>query len=357
MLKDILKLLSGGTGKSPATISRSIRQSEDISKLYEIAVGCYTDTVESIGEYAPDSPRGAREELRKKMKGIRASIRLAHDRASFEETHKSVDGELKGFTRLVEQHIASQERDAKEIMALMASMADSVASRDKQHNVRFKGIAKKLRLLTTSQDLAEIRAQLSAEVGQLEIYVDDMSRDTQAALERVKSDLQARERAVLKTPEWTEQPVDPQTQFAGRTEALVLIDGRLRGPNQFCLARFTIQGYPQLAARHSPQTMGELIKEFAARLKKQLPEAALYSRWSESELAAVVECHLPDLAGRAVELERRLSGAFSLPSAAGGSEQIAVSCVSHIVQAVRGESAAQLADRLSGAGQSLIPTR
>ena len=48
-----------------------------------------------------------------------------------------------GLRTLVQ--LAQQEKETRQVMAIVAVMAESMADREKQYNVRFRGIGKKLR--------------------------------------------------------------------------------------------------------------------------------------------------------------------------------------------------------------------
>lgn len=348
MIKQWMKRISG---PSPGTLSASMRKMDSLETLFDSAVDCYSAALDSVSEAAGDFPRGAREDFRRKLKQIRGVIRAAQDQDSFTECKRQFDAEVRRFGRLVEDHTQAQERDAKEIMAIVATMADSIASREKQHNVRFKGIARKLRLLTTSTDLGEIRQRLSEEVGQLDKYVDDMARDTQSALDRVRTGLQARQEG-RRTQPWVDEAVDPVTKLSGRSEALAVLATRMRQNLQFCIVLFCVEGYSDLSTRQSRTAMDALLAEFAQRLRTLLPDVPLLCRWSEAEVMAVLEGNLPEVAGRALEMERRLSGSYAVGSAATGEERVSISCVSSVLQPLRGESGQQLLERLRAGRRS-----
>lgn len=342
MIKQWMKRISG---PSPGTLSGSMHKMDSLESLFTSALDSYAAAVDSVSEAAGDSPRGARDEFRRKLKQIRASIRAAQDQSAFLECRRQFDAEVRRFGRLVEEHAQTQERDAKEIMAIVATMADSIASREKQHNVRFKGIARKLRLLTTSTDLGEIKQRLSEEVGQLDKYVDDMARDTQSALDRVRTGLQARQEG-RRTQPWMDEAVDPVTKLAGRSEALVVLATRMRQDLQFCIVLFCVEGYADLSTRQSRTVMDSLMAEFAQRMRTLLPEVPLLCRWNEAEVMAVMEGNLPEVAGRALEMERRLSGSYVVGGGVTGEERVSISCVSSVLQPLRGESGQQLLERL-----------
>lgn len=347
---------------------------DDLAGLYDLALACYGDAIEGAGQHAPDTPRALREEHRRKLKQIRGLLAIP-GKPSLEGARKHLDAELQAYGKGLEKHIHQSEKDVKEIMAMMATMADSLASREKQYNVRFRGIAKQLRLLTTANDLAEIRMKLASEVEQLEKYVEDMARDTQAALERVKGDLQVREQAAQQardqqardqqaptpgaarnsapSPAWVDSAVDPTTQLAGRPEGLAMITTLKRNDVRFCLARFSVDPFEQLLAKYGRGVMDAVLKEVSFRLKEGFPAASLVARWNDADFLVVSESSLPDLAMQVTEIERKLALTFSIP---GRGEKISVSCRTSAIQSLRTETTDEMISRVL-ASRELAPAK
>ncbi len=340
MIKQWMKRISV---PAPRTLSGSMRKMETLETLYVSAIDGYAAAVESVSEAASQSPRGARDEFRSSLKQIRGAIRSAADEATLAECKRQFDAEVRRFGRLVEEHAQGQERDTKEILAIVATMVDSAGSREKQHNARFKAVARKLRQLTASTDLAEMKQRLTEEVGQLDKCVEEMARDTQTSLDRVRAGL-GELRDARRSQPWIEETVDPVTKLSGRPVALELLMNRLRKDRHFCMVLFSVEGYAGLSTRRNRATMDTLLAEFADRLRTLLPEALVLCRWNEAEALAVLEGNLPAVAGRALELERRLSGSYALGGENG--ERLPISCVCSVLQPLLGESGEQLLERL-----------
>jgi GGDEF domain-containing protein len=366
-----LRRIIGGRRSTTESISGSIRNIDDLSAQLELAIACYGDAIDAIGQHAPDTPRALRDEHRRKLKQIRGLL-AAPGKQGLESVRKQLDAELRAYGKGLETYIHQSEKDVKEILAMMAAMADSLASREKQHNVRFRGVAKQLRLLTTADNLAEIRVKLASEVEQLEKYVDDMARDTQAALERVRGDLQAREQQAASrqtncagTPPpsgepgnappggaaWVEASLDPVTQLAGRPEAIRTVSEFKREDRRFCLACFSVHQFEQLLSRYGRGVMDAVLKEVAFRIKEGIPGATVIARWNDAEFLAVSELPLPDLAAEVMELERKLSLTFSIP---GRGERIAISCRTSAVQSLRTETTDEMIRRALATRQTAL---
>lgn len=343
-------------------LAQSMQRLEELSALYELARACYLDALESWGQHAPSAPRILREELRDELKRIRSSF-AASSQPSWEQARQQLDQVLERYGRGLEQHIDQSDRDVREIMAMVATLADSLAAREKQHQVRFRGIAKQLRLVATATDLAEIRRKLAVEVEQLERYLEDMARDTQQALHRIRQDLQARQQitssgnsrvsktggqaafhgmppSALATPR--ELVLDPTTELPTALHVRQRISDLKRQQARFCLARFTIPLFEELLAQHGRAVLEAIVKEVAQRLQAGLPPAAWLARWSPGEFLMICNLPLPDLVTQLQQLEEQLKLTFAI---SGKSEKVAVCCRTAAVESLRSETAEEMIRR------------
>jgi len=339
-LKRYMKKLSGG---GDASVSSSIQTMDDLTRLLGVTLECYVAAIDGMGEHAPDSPRPLREELRKQLKRLHGLVSDAPDVQTLPEVRRRLDAELRAYGRHLESYLHRQEHDVKEVMGMVASLADSIAARDKQFYVRFRGIAKKLRLLTTSEDLAEIRVRLAEELGQLERCVDDNERDTQVALDRVRTDLQSRKSTPGRAETWLGEPTDKLTNLPGRKEMLTILEARRGSDSRFSIVWFGIDKFSGLIERHGAIVADPVIAEFARNLKHLLQTPTALCRWAEAEFIALLEGNLPAVVTLASEIERKLSAGYLIPNR---NERIVVRCRSAVAQPLRGESVEQMVRRL-----------
>jgi GGDEF domain-containing protein len=321
------------------SLHRFMNQIDDLETRFSEALASYKAALDSLAEHAPAALKALLEDFRKELRKLRTGLGSTPNGAALTDVRKDLDGALKAYGRAVEQHTRRHEEEAKQVMAMLAVMAESIAGQEKQYNVRFRGIAKKLRLLITSQDLSEIRQKLSAEVSQLEKYVEDMSRDTQAALERVQTELATVRRRPEAADRWANLAVDPVTSLPGRAQGQVAIDTRMRSHTRFCVGRFVVLGFANIRERHGREPSDGVAQAFASRLRAQFREQDIICRWDEDEFVVIVDCQLPELAGRVTEIERALSGLYD-------GVGIAASCAGGAIEPFRGESSAQMLDRL-----------
>lgn len=333
-------------GRKPV-LADAAGPAEDPAETLQESLRCYLAVLAGVAEHAPDTLKQLKEDyghhlrkIRDDLSGSTPTARLLHD------SERRVQAQLKGYGKGIDRHIQQQQKDAREVVALMASMAESIGSQEKQYHVRFKGIAKKLRLLTTTGDLSEIRQRLSEEVTQLEKYAEDMTRDTRVALERVNTNLAALRERQNPTP-WLEREPDPVTHIPGRPVGREAIETRQNAGTSFAIARFAVKQFSAVTERHKPAELGLALAEFATHIKEEVKDIAAIFRWSESEFVAVFDCHLAELAGKLSLAENKLTATY---------RGVPITCTASAVQPFRGETLEQLIVRLETAALESVAT-
>ena len=195
------------------------------------------------------------------MKTIRAGVQTTLDKEGITDTRDRFNGAVEDYGKKLTGYVRRQERETMEILDLLSSVADQFAKRDKDHGGRMQSIARKLRLLTTGTDLAEIKWKLAQEVEQLEKAMEDVTRGNEAALQRLQESL-----------------VDK------RSPAPLLMDGDRpvvqRRPGRQCLAVFMVE-----AADRRVSTIVSSFREAQDHFECLSP----------TEFALTKECSLMDM--------------------------------------------------------------
>lgn len=204
------------------SLRKQISHLDDISETYKHLVEGFGAVMDAVVKYLPDSPKELFDEPRRQMKTVRAGVQTTLDKEGIADTRDRFNGAVEDYGKKLTGYVRRQERETMEILDLLSSVADQFAKRDKDHGGRMQSIARKLRLLTTGTDLAEIKWKLALEVEQLEKAMEDVTRGNEAVLQRLQESLTDK-----------------------RTPAAILMDGDRpvvqRRPGRQCLAVFVVE--------------------------------------------------------------------------------------------------------------------
>ncbi|MBY0503681.1 MAG: apolipoprotein A1/A4/E family protein [Bryobacteraceae bacterium] len=201
------------------SLRKQISHLDNLSETYQHLLEAWGAMMEAVVKHLPDAPKELFEEPRRQLKTIRAGVQPALDKPGITDTRDRFQDAVEDYGKKLTGYVRRQERETMEILDLLSSVADQFARRDKDHGGRMQSIARKLRLLTTGTDLAEIKWKLAQEVEQLERAMQEMTAGNQAALARLQDSL------AVRLPPAAAGPQGPPVQ---------------RRPGRQCMALFTL---------------------------------------------------------------------------------------------------------------------
>lgn len=290
----------------------------------EAVVQLWRSSLLTLSEAMPLSPKQISEPHRR---GIRqlvddfpnrpAPTIIEHKKAKTAELLKSYGSQMGNF-------LDSQEREAKAVLGSVAQLTEALAGLDQRHGVRLQGITKKLRLLATSNDLADIRAKLSAEVNALEKCLEEQQRDTRAAVQRLTEDVRA--------SETRRQKAVPGSSSDASTDGLLALDRAVSGWDRYCLVRYEFRESNGSAL--GVPAWEKLVGPVQAAIPERMGHTVRSVALRPGILIAAVSCQLLEYAGQAESMEKALS------TIAGAV------CSSRVVEPLRGENLREALGRL-----------
>ena len=323
-----------------------------VEDLLADAIRSLQALMDAIAIHSPGGASPKNADFRKKLKQIRNLLNSKPSKPLLTQVNEQVDKTLGSYNKDLDANLTLHTKEAKQVMAIVAVMAESMADREKQYNVRFRGIGKKLRVLTTSNDLGEIRRKLEAEVSQLEKYVDEMQRDTESAVSRVQLEMRPRREAIEKLqlsvvssdddPEAT-PPQTPPMRLLGRREAEQSIEHRGRVDRRVCIVRFNVLNLKSIASQFGLPIAAGLFEQVAERVRTVFPEVDTAYRWTDNDLLLLSECTLVDAAGKIADVEPVLNQPWKA-----GARQVQLTIRSCVIERVLGESTDEVFARIDG---------
>ena len=309
-----------------------------VEELLHDAVKAYQTLIDLLIAHIPKAARDFSQEHKKRLKQIRNLLDSKPTKPLLGEVRQQLEKSITAFTQALDTQLGHQEKETRQVMAIVAVMAESMADREKQYNVRFRGIGKKLRVLTTSNDIAEIRRKLEAEVSQLEKYVDEMARDTESAVSRVQ--LELRQKEPPPTPSAAEMPASA-SRLSGRRDAEQAIESRRRLDMRFCAARFSIDNMTAIASQFGLPAAAGLMDQVGQHIRQRFADPDLICRWSDNDLVAISDLGLPEVAMRVADLETAIAGPYS-----SGSREVTLAIRTCVIERIRGERGQETIGRI-----------
>lgn len=168
------------------SLRRQINNLDDLAVTQKALLDAYAAAIDAVAEKMPDSPRELFEDARQKLKQRRAALAGTFTLTDIQKQGVSTTADIGDYGQRITGYLRRQQAETRDILELLSTVTDTVSKRDKENSVRLQNITKKLRLLTTAEDLAEIKWKLTQEVEQFEKSIAEMDRTNEAAIERLR---------------------------------------------------------------------------------------------------------------------------------------------------------------------------
>jgi GGDEF domain-containing protein len=169
---------------------------------------------------------------------------------------------------------------------------------------------KHLDVLTTYEDLGEIRHGLQDARSNLAASFEQLRRSNQLVIAQLQDEIrllhqaiQSERRALFtdrSSGAWNHQ------KMAERIEEL------LRQDDPFCLLLVKVRNFKRTEGRHSRTVVEGALKSILTRFQNLAGEDAMLGRWSENEFLAILPMEPADALTLSREATRKLSGNYSV---------------------------------------------
>ncbi len=327
-----MSIISNLFQKSPQADSNSLADQftslEWIEATRDAALQLWRTSVLSMSESIPAAPKQICEPHRRGLRQLVDEMPTKPAPNQLDQRKVKTTEILKSYGSQMGTFIDSQEREAKAVLTSVAQITESLSGLDQRYAVRLQGITKKLKLLATSSDLAEMRARLNTEVIQLERCVEEQQRDTRSAMSRLNED--------VNTSELRKQRGIPGPGSEHASDSLLALDRAINGWDRYCLVRYDFLD----RGGNAPDATS--WKTHESKLQDALPERVGHPVRvvvpKPGVLLAAVQCQLLEYASQAESMERSLSQASGM------------ACKSRVVEPLRGEAMREAMARLEKAG-------
>lgn len=323
----------------------SLRASLDLAEyqhaLFRTALTSYLEALSGVEEHvfvpcaakiqgAPPSVAAERRRLSEEPdEGAFAQARNGLRRA-LETTHEFITRELAGTVEL------------RDVVRLLEETASSLQQRSSRQESRFLDVASGLERAAQREDLRELRQQILVQIHRITTLVEEMKEENHQIIAELEREMQTYRRRLDEVEQAAQR--DALTGLANRTSferrARELIGAGL----PFSLLLIDLNHFKMVNDKHGHLAGDELLRLFAARLRRQLRADDMAARWGGDEFVVLLPCRLRDAMTRARFLEQALSGDYQL-TVAGETLRLRVGLSMGIAEYREGESLENLLGR------------
>jgi len=221
-----------------------------------------------------------------------------------------VEGKLREWGGSSAEYFQTKANEVKELLLVIAQTAQSMGERDQRYSSHFGELTAKLRTIADLDDLTEVRASLVKQAAELKTYVEQMRKESQDSVSRLKSEVSTYE-SKLKAAEQL-AALDALTGIANRRSIEDRVAWRIEHQEAFCIAILDLNQFKQINDTHGHLAGDNLLVQFSEELRSNIRSTDLVGRWGGDEFIVVLDGAF-DLAQAQVErLQKWAMGEYTI---------------------------------------------
>ncbi|MGC8758877.1 MAG: diguanylate cyclase [Bryobacteraceae bacterium] len=289
------------------SLRANLERAEYQHALFRTALTAYLDALAGVEEHVFE-PCAA------KISGQPPSVAVARRRLSEEPDTEAFAEARTGLRRALEtahefiiRELAGTV-ELREVVRLLEETAGSLQRRSSRQESRFLDVASGLERAAQREDLRELRQQILVQIQRISALVEEMRAENQQIIAELEREMQGYRRRLDEVERAAQR--DALTGLANRTSFERRAREMIEAGVTFSLVLIDLNHFKMVNDKHGHLAGDELLRLFAARLKRQLRADDLAARWGGDEFVVLLPCRLSDAMTRARFLEQALTGDY-----------------------------------------------
>jgi diguanylate cyclase (GGDEF)-like protein len=273
----------------------------------------YNAALSTVSDVATQISPTLGPDLRANLEGLKRRLATDPGPELVRHTERQVEIQLQEWGTRTAAHLKDKADEVKELLITLANAAESVGSRDAGYTNKFKDLTGRIEQIANLDDLTQIRSSIIRRVTELKGSVDQMARDSQELVTRLRTEVSTYE-ARLKAIEYV-MLKDELTRVANRRSVEDRIHSSIASQTEFCVLMIDLNHFKQVNDKYGHLAGDDLLKQFAMELQLNVRSSDLVGRWAGDEFILVLAC---DASGAQTQIDRIKEWAFGKYTIRGG---------------------------------------
>ena len=275
-----------------------------------VTLAAYRSALETMGNSVVDACPTLGTKLQVGLWNLRQ--RLADDTtpAVVEETRQGVETELRQWGEQSAKYYRVKTQEFKEIMMIMARTAEAVGDRDQRYSKQLTEFTTRLHSLSTMDDLAKIRDSLVSTASELQQRVDQMDRDGQAVVSKMRGELRGYQARLEEAERLA--TVDALTGLKNRRRMETAIEERASSKRTFSVVMLDLDHFKEVNDTYGHGAGDDVLQQFAKELRTAFRAGDDVGRWGGDEFLVVLDCGIQEARQHADRIRQWVFGDYTL---------------------------------------------
>jgi diguanylate cyclase (GGDEF)-like protein len=249
---------------------------EELAALTHAYHSLLSVTGECCGEVCPQCG----DSLRQSLAALRGQ--------AMPDASLAAEKHIREWSRDTSKFFREKTAEVKELLMMVAATAESVSERDHRYASQFDGLTNRLHKIADLNDITKLRSSLLQSVTELKAGVEQMAKDSEAAVQKLKAELSIYRTRLEETEKIA--AVDVLTGLANRRKIEAELELRIVRGHEFCVLILDVNGLKQVNDRYGHLAGDDLLRQFAVELTHSLRCGDVVGRLGGDEFLAILDC-------------------------------------------------------------------
>jgi diguanylate cyclase (GGDEF)-like protein len=279
---------------------------------------------------------------------VRIADRLSNDTgaATLEATQIDTQTQLQDWGRKTAGHYRQKSGEVKDLLLVMARMAESVGERDQRCAGQISAVTTRLQTIASLDDLTEIRSSIEQSAAELKASLERMAEEGKQAIAELRAEVSSYQVKLEEAEELAAR--DVLTGLHNRFWVEGQIERRVQAGSVFAVAIIDMDKFKRVNDDHGHLVGDELLQKFATELKSASRSKDVIGRWGGDEFILVLDSSLQEAEAQIDRLHVWVCGSYDV-TAAGNPMKLKVEASIGLAEHQAGESMKELLARADAA--------
>ncbi len=273
-------------------------------------IAAYRSALVAMGNSSLDASPALGGELKDNLDRLVRRLVPGVDFGALQDADAGVREHLRNWGQSTARHYLKKSDEVRDLLLVMARMAESVGSRDERCAGQISEVTARLTEIASLEDLTEIRASIVKSASELKTSIDRMTSEGKAAIDRLREQVSAYRAKLEKAEEIAFR--DALTGVRSRLCVERHIERRIEERTSFCVAIVDIDSFKLVNDEHGHLVGDEILKQFSTELVSACRSNDVIGRWGGDEFIIVLDCALPEAMAQSERLTKWICGNYTI---------------------------------------------
>jgi diguanylate cyclase (GGDEF)-like protein len=283
--------------------------------IFSLAVNAYRAALREMGNSSVEACPALGQGLKQSLDRVEAKLALDSSRAAIEAAETAVRGQVHDWGQRTAGHYRQKTAEVKDLLLVMARMAESVGERDQRCAGQISEVTTRLKTIASLEDLIEIRSSIERSAADLKTSVDRMAEEGKKAIAHLRAQVTSYQSKLEEAEEQASR--DALTGLRNRAWVEGQIELRCRRDVAFCVSIVDIDKFKAVNDELGHLAGDELLKQFAGELKSASRSKDLIGRWGGDEFILVLDAGRTEAEAQIERLREWVCGSYGVQAREG----------------------------------------